>query len=56
MARSDLGVPVPRRGDTEGVGLGNRFAQEVDERVVDTGVFDTSRGEKILDNASVSMY
>src|SRR5437879_4066725 len=48
MARSDLGVPVPRRGNTEGVGLGNRFAHQVDQGVVDARVFDASRGEKIL--------
>src|SRR5437879_5015053 len=51
MARSDLGVPVPRRGNTEGVGLGNRFAHQVDQGVVDARVFDASRGEKILHDA-----
>ena len=46
-ARTDLGVPVPRGGNAEGVGLGNRFAQQVDQRVVDARVLDASGGERI---------
>src|SRR6478735_5893696 len=41
-----LRVAVPRRGDTEGVGLGNRFAEEIDQRVVDGRVLDASGREK----------
>ena len=40
------GVPVPRGGDTEGVGVGDRFAQQVDQRVVDARVLDASGSEK----------
>ena len=52
VARTDLGVPVPRGGDAEGVGLGNRFAQQVDQRVVDTGVFDASGSEQKFHDSS----
>ena len=43
---STAGYGVYRGGNAEGVGLGNRFAQEVDERVVDTGVFDAGGREQ----------
>jgi len=46
MGRSDLGVALSRRGNTEGVGFGNRLAQDVDQRVVNAGVFDADRGEE----------
>ena len=45
-------MPVPRSGDTEGVGIGNRFTQEVDQRVMDARVLDARRGEKILHDAA----
>jgi hypothetical protein len=50
--RSDMRVPVPRGGDTEGAALANRFAQQVYERVVDARVLDARRCEKILHTAS----
>ena len=37
---------VYRSGNEEGVGLGNRFSQQVDQRVVDARVADTSGSEK----------
>jgi hypothetical protein len=45
-AGTALGVPVPRSGDTEGVGVGDRFPEELDERVVDARVLDAGGGEK----------
>ena len=51
-ARTALGVPVPRSGDAEGVGLGDRFAQQVDQRVVDARVLDAGGREKKLHDAS----
>jgi hypothetical protein len=39
-------VAVPRSGNAEGVGVGNRFAQEFDQRIVDARVFDASGGEE----------
>jgi hypothetical protein len=47
-----MGVSVPFCGDIEGVGFSNRFAQEVDERVLDARVLDARRGEQILQDAS----
>src|SRR5215216_4604358 len=43
-----LGSPegVRRGRNAEGVGLGNRFAQKVDQRVVDARVLDASGREK----------
>jgi hypothetical protein len=46
------GVGVPRGGNAEGAGLGNRFAQEVDQGVVDAGVFDASRSEQKFHHSS----
>jgi hypothetical protein len=43
---STAGVRVYRGGNEEAVGLGNRFAQQVDQRVVDARVADTRRSEK----------
>jgi hypothetical protein len=48
LSWTDLGVPVRRGRDTEGAGLGNRFAQEVDQRVLDARVLDASGREKKL--------
>ena len=45
-ARTGHGVPVRRGGNAEGAGLGNRFAQQVDQRVVDARVLDASGREK----------
>ena len=39
-------MPVHRGGNAERAGLGNRFAQEVNQRVVDTPVFDASGREQ----------
>jgi hypothetical protein len=39
-------MPIPRSGNTQGASLGNRFAQEVKQRIVDTGVFDASGSEQ----------
>ena len=50
--RIDVGVPVRRGGDAEGVGVGDRFTQEVDQRVVDTSVLDACGREKKLQDAS----
>jgi hypothetical protein len=44
--RTALGMAVPRSGNAEGVGFGNRFAQEIDQRIVDARVFDASGGEQ----------
>ncbi len=49
--RTAHGVPVPRGGDAEGVGLGDRFAQEVDQRVVDARVLDAGGREQKLHDA-----
>ena len=40
------GVPVPRGRDAEGAGLGDRLAQQVDQRVVDARVLDAGGSEK----------
>src|SRR4051794_9943547 len=46
--RSTHRVPVLRRGNAEGVGVGDRFAQKVDQRVVDARVLDApGRKEKL---------
>jgi hypothetical protein len=39
-------VPVPSGGDTQGVGLGDWFAQQADECVVDARVLDASGSEE----------
>lgn len=52
---STVGIGVHRGGDAEGVGLGNRFAQEVDQRVVDARVLDASGSEKKPHDASASL-
>ncbi len=44
--RTALGVPVPRGRDAEGVGLGDRLAQQVDQRVVDARVLDAGGSEE----------
>jgi len=43
-----LRVPVPRSGDTQGVGVGDRFAQQVNQRVVNARVLDAGGSEKKL--------
>jgi hypothetical protein len=45
-------VAVPGSGNAEGVGLGNRFAQEFDQRIVDARVFDASRSEEKFHDAA----
>ena len=47
-------MPVRRGGNAEGAGLGNRFAQQVDQRLVDARVLDPSGSEKKFDAASRS--
>ena len=44
--RTALGMPVPRSGDAQGVGVGNGFAQQIHQSVVDARVFDARGGEK----------
>jgi len=39
-------VPVRRGGNAQGAALSNRFAQQIDQGVVNAGVRDASRGEK----------
>ena len=51
-----MGMPVYGRGDTESVGLGDRFAEEIDERVVNAPVLDASGREKKLHDASVDNH
>jgi hypothetical protein len=41
-----VGVPVRRGGDQEGAGIGDRFAQQADQRVVNALVLDTSGREQ----------
>ena len=48
LARPGHGVPVRRRGDAEGVALGDRLAEQLDQRVVDARVLDAGRGEEKL--------
>ena len=45
LSWTDVGVPVHRGGDAEGAGVGDRFAQQVDQRVVDARVLDASGSE-----------
>jgi hypothetical protein len=52
ISRTDLGVPVLRGGDTEGAGLGDRFAEELDQRVADARVLDACGREQKLQVAS----
>ena len=40
------GQGVARGGDAEGAGLGDRFAEQVDQRVADARVLDASGSEK----------
>src|SRR5690606_27963922 len=40
------GKGVDRGGDAEGAGLGNGFAQQVEQRVVDAGILDTGGSEQ----------
>ena len=42
------GVPVPRSRDTEGVAVGDRLAQQVDQRVLDAPVLDAGGSQKKL--------
>ena len=57
LARTDVGVPVHRGGDAEGAGVGDRLAQEVDQRVVDARVLDAGgREEKLQDASSMSAH
>ena len=51
-AGTDHGVAVHRGGDAEGAGLGDRLAQQVDQRVADARVLDASGSEKQLQDAS----
>ena len=46
LSRTDVGVPVHRGGDAEGAGVGDRLAQQVDQRVVDARVLDARGSEK----------
>ncbi|NJM27703.1 MAG: hypothetical protein HC856_04715 [Pseudanabaena sp. RU_4_16] len=46
--RTSVGMPVQRGGDAEGVGVGDRFAQEIDQRVANARVLDTCGCEKKL--------
>ena len=46
------GVPVRRGGDAEGAGLGDRLAQQVDQRVADARVLDAGGREEKLHAAS----
>src|SRR5207249_4263954 len=46
------GVPVRSGRDAEGAGLGNRLAEQVDERVMDARVGDASGSEKKFHAAS----
>ena len=41
-------MPVQRGGDAEGVGVGDRFAQEFDQRVANARVLDACGCEKKL--------
>jgi GTPase involved in cell partitioning and DNA repair len=43
-----MGEGVNRGGNEEGVGLGDRFAQHIDQRVVDNLVLDASGSEEKL--------
>jgi hypothetical protein len=51
---SPTGVGVSRGRDAEGAGFGNGFTQEVDQSIVDAGIFDTSGGEKEFHDSSPS--
>jgi hypothetical protein len=46
MHRTSHGVTVRRSGDAESIGFGDRFSEQVDQRVVDARIFDASGGEK----------
>ncbi len=46
-----VGEGVAGGGDTEGVALGNRFAQQVEQRVIDAGVFDAGGCEQKFHNS-----
>src|SRR6185437_12144031 len=48
LSWTDVGVPVHRGGDTQGAGVGDRFAQQVDERVLDAGVLHAAGSEQKL--------
>jgi hypothetical protein len=41
-------VPIQSGRNTEGVALGNRFAQQVDERRMDARVLDAGGGKKVF--------
>ena len=56
LARSGAGVAVQRRGNAESVALGDRLAQQLDERVLDARVLDAGGGEeKFHDFPSVTV-
>jgi hypothetical protein len=38
--RTDSRVPISRRGNAQGAGVGDRFAQEVDQRLLDARILD----------------
>ena len=48
LSRTDVGVPVHRGGDAEGAGVGDRLAQELDQRVPDARFLTPAGGEKKL--------
>lgn len=39
-------MPVRRGGNTEGAAPGNRFAQQIEECILDTRIFDARRSEQ----------
>ena len=51
LARAGQGMPVQRRGNAEGVALGGRLAEQLDQRVVDARVLDAGGSEKKFQSA-----
>ena len=49
---STAGHGVHRSRNAEGAGLGDRFAQQINQGVTNAVVFDTSRGEQKFHDAS----
>jgi hypothetical protein len=37
---ADLGMPISRRGNAQGAGVGDRFAREIDQRLLDARILD----------------
>src|SRR6185437_217654 len=54
LARARHRMPVQPRGDAEGVGLGDRLAQQLEQRVFDARVLDARGGEEELHAAAPS--